>query len=214
MSDAFFAQAGSICWMTPPEVVDVAKTTFGGSIDLDPCAPVDTRYAHATLNWRLADGVNCLARKWGPRAVGPTGTLVNPPFGSSYVKNGVCVSAAQMSCLKKAVRAGDQPATELEGWTHQTTMDFAEKVVAERDAGRANTVWISKAGMETAAIQLLLRYANAYCLPDYRIAYVDPTSGKIMSGPTFCSILFYLGDKAGRFIGAAEKLGFCSRLAG
>lgn len=224
MSEAFFAQAGSVCWMTSPEVVDVAREAHGGTIDLDPCAPVDTRYNHATLNWRLAEGVDCLQRRfWGPRKAAPTKTLVNPPFGSSYIKGadtwheptpGVCVSAKQMSDMKKAVAAGQLEAAALVGWRHQTTLDFAKKVVTERDAERADTVWISKAAMETEAIQLLLRRADAYCMPDYRIAYVDPETGKTMPGPTFPSVLFYLGKQPDSFLAAADKLGFCARLGG
>jgi hypothetical protein len=228
MADAFFAQAGSVCWMTPPEVVEVARETFGGSIDLDPCAPVDTRYGHATLNWRLADGIDCLKRLWGPRRAGPTKILVNPPFGTSYVRyrdpevrataTGVgpmeCVSAKQMSEMKKAVAEGKADATVLEGWWAQHTLDFAQKVIGERNANRAHTVWISKGGMETEAIQLLLECADAYCLPGYRVAYVDPESGKKMTGATFHSVLFYLGDKPGSFCAAAGKLGFCAQLSG
>ncbi len=218
MSEAFFAQAGSICWMTPPEVVDVAKATFGGTIDLDPCAPVDTRYNHATLNWRLADGVDCLARVWGPRRAGPTKVLVNCPFGTSWIRGAagspmVCISAGQMSDLKKAVEAGEAPATELEGWRKQTTLNFAEKVLYERNAGRAETVWISKGGMETEAIQLLLNCADAYCLPDYRVAYVDPATGKKMTGATFHSVLFYLGSRPSAFRDAAATLGFVAQLS-
>lgn len=219
MSEAFFAQAGSICWMTPPEVVEVARKSHGGDIDLDPCGPVDTRYAHATLNWRLADGYDCLQRVWGPRKAGPTKVLVNCPFGTSHVRGTpgspmLCISAKQMSDLKEAVEKGEVPAAELEGWRRQTTLDFARKVVEERDAGRAHTMWISKGGMETEAIQLLLHCADAYCLPSYRVAYVDPESGKKVQGATFHSVLFYLGDRAEQFCAAASGIGFAAELAG
>jgi hypothetical protein len=153
---------------------------------------------------------------------------VNPPFGTSYVRYRdpdvratvtcvgpmECVSAKQMSEMKKAVAEGKADAAVLEGWWAQHTLDFAQKVVGERDAGRAHTVWISKGGMETEAIQLLLSCADAYCLPDYRVAYVDPESGKKMTGATFHSVLFYLGDKPSAFRDAAARLGFVAQLGG
>ena len=61
-------------WRTPAEVVDLVRSLYGGTIDLDPCAPDDPDNWIAANNYPAS--VDGLSKPWRGSA------YVNPPFGS------------------------------------------------------------------------------------------------------------------------------------
>lgn len=62
---------------TPRDVLDIVRSTFGGSIALDPCAPSDERAWFAKANITLP--ADSLPLDWTLIASGG-GIYVNPPF--------------------------------------------------------------------------------------------------------------------------------------
>lgn len=195
---AFWASKSSVSWCTPPEVVDAAKELFGGRIDRDPCPPTNPARYFAEVNETLPM-FDALRSDWNVAGkVGPTTVLLNPPFGTSYVKDGVCISAKEFGDLVKGKAVLPGPGDfRPEDWRRQQTYDFAFRFVEVCCEG----VWISKAAMETHAIQFLLRNSDAVCFPDHRINYLNPDTGKVGdSQATFSSLLFYVGEHVNRFL--------------
>jgi hypothetical protein len=199
---AFFDQAASVHWRTPPDILERARKVFGGPIELDPCASYDPVGHYATVNWRLADGQNGLVANWSHKKV-----FINPPFGTSYVKdmpeghpNGklLCIGQDEMTRVKNLIKEGKLQAEAVAGWRKQVLLDWAVKVVAEAQNG-SEVIWISKAGLETEALQLLLNNCAAILHPKGRIGYINANTGELMGGPTFSSVLFYLGPLPTRF---------------
>lgn len=202
---SFWSLKSSIHWRTPPEILEFAAEVFGGSIDLDPCAPLpDTAPPEwgvnefATVNYRLSEGKNGLTLPWHGNV------FINPPFGTSYVKDGACISSKEYGDLSG-------PA----GWAKQTADMWVSKVLSEVDAGISspkgptNVIWLSKAPTETKAMQRLLTNAPPrYCsflMPKGRVNYVNASTRTVETGVTFPSIVVGLGSLT--FIERFESLG-------
>ena len=75
MSRGYMLRSKRDDWRTPPEVIDVVREAFRGSIDLDPCG---NRYSlvGAKKQLLLSKGEDGLVTEWKGR------TFVNPPFSS------------------------------------------------------------------------------------------------------------------------------------
>lgn len=78
---AYIPQAHREDWRTPPEVVELVREVFGGTIHLDPCASpaaslAEVNFTGPDLDHGLAGAVDGLDAAW-------QGTVyVNPPFSS------------------------------------------------------------------------------------------------------------------------------------
>ncbi len=202
----FFAQKGSIGWQTPPDIIEASREVLG-PILLDPCAGVGTDIA--TINARLP--VDGLTTPWDD-LVGSVVDLVsrrtffeNVPFGTSYVKGGVCLSATE---YKEAFK--EEPvvlsAADAASWRMQNLKMWAEKTVLEVGRGWEG-IWISKAALETHALQLLMGRMTAICHPKKRINYVDPATGKVQAGVNFSSVLLYFGPRHREFCDVFDRIG-------
>lgn len=89
---AYMAAAGREDWRTPPDVVELVRSLWGGKIGLDPCAPPDPAHVIAKGNMAGPAGspADGLAARW-------RGTVyVNPPF------SGLADWAAKCSAEGKA----------------------------------------------------------------------------------------------------------------
>lgn len=201
--EQFFSQKGSVNWLTPPEVINAARKTFGGAIDLDPCPSTNPKNWFATKNWSLGGPVDSLRVSWSDGYLLTT-SLINPPFGTSYVNGSNCISSKEYSEL--------QNKSDLQ-WQKQTILMWAQKVVEESHKGN-EIIWISKAAIESKAIQLVLENSSAACFPTGRIGYVDPITLVQEDQPTFPSIILYLGENqiAESFIKHFSSIGICRKL--
>jgi hypothetical protein len=148
---------------------------------------------------------NGLTEAWTSNGAA-TSVFINPPFGTSYIKDGVCISADEFGKLKDEVDVGRLPPETVTGWTRQVAEDWATKVVAEHRLGR-QIIWLSKASLETKALQRLLRAATAICHPGKRVNYINAATGQLLKGATFSSVLFYLGDRTDHFKAALDDFG-------
>lgn len=182
-ADAFWSQAGDVCWKTPDHIIEATREAFGGPIDLDPCAGRGTSIG--TVNFRLPshDG---LRESWDVCGNGTT-VWVNHPFGTSWVYGSEVLSVKQLNKLKT------EDPYRAEIYRRQTSLDWARKVVKEVQMG-CEVVWISKAAMGAKALcDVLLPAASAVCHPRGRVAYVRGDG--IVPAPTFESVVIYLGRR-------------------
>ncbi len=183
MSEAFFAQAGSVLWQTPPKIIQAARETFGAS-DLDPCAGVGTSIG--SRNFRLPVN-NGLKDSWAVAGRDST-FFINHPFGTSWLRpsDGTIMSAKEFKTAK------DAGTLVLTDWVRQTSADWAEKTAEEVADGRRG-IWLSKSNVETPGMQRLLRLSVAVCHLKGRLGYIDPATGKVQGSPNFSSVLFCFG---------------------
>jgi len=196
----FFAQKGSIGWQTPPDIIEAARAVLG-PILLDPCSGEGADVA--TVNVRLPqDG---LVTPWGDfvqenRYAARRRTFFeNVPFGTSYVRDDVCFSATE---YKEAVKYGGVS----DRWRMQNLKMWAQKTVLEVSRGWEG-IWISKAALETHALQILMGKMTAICHPKKRVNYVDPATGKVQTGVNFSSVLLYFGIRPVQFCDVFSKIG-------
>jgi hypothetical protein len=194
----FFSQASSIDWMTPPEIVQATREVFSGEIDLDPCPSVDPKNWFAAENWSLGSPVDSLLHHWKVRG-NPAKVFVNPPFGTSYLRDGVCISSKQYT---------DLPDAQMELWKKRTLLQWAKKCIEEYSYG-CEIVWLSKTATENRALQEILGSSSAICFPDYRVKYIDPKTMEQQRQPTFGSLIAYLGNRPGVFASRFSSLGVC-----
>lgn len=189
----FFSLANNIHWTTPPGIITRAKEALGGGIDLDPCAGVKTDFG--LFNFRLPTN-NGLTTNWLVRGIG-TKVFINPPFGTSYVKGKNCISSDEYKSLQDS---------EILGWTKQTALEWAKKVVKEANVG-CNIVWLSKASTETTALQYIMNHCSAICHPLGRVNYINAETSQVKIGVTFPSIIIYLGPDIQQFTTAFADFG-------
>ncbi len=191
MSENFWAQKGSIHWQSPSKVVELALKVFPQGIDLDPCAGINTDIAKN--NWLLSDGDDALRDSWREgwlqrdEPVVRHSFWINPPFGTSYIKDGVCISAKQYKDMCEDTVTFS--CNDVDGWVKQTIGQFADKVVSEVKAGMSG-IWLSRGAMESTAIHKLLKIPGIIvCHPNSRINYSDPVTGKVKQGVNFNSVV-------------------------
>lgn len=199
-------QAASIHWMTPRNIIQGAREV-AHEIDLDPCAAADSRHHFAVQNWTLEGGYDGLTTPWYG-ALTYKGLarswLVNPPFGVSYIRGSECLSQKEYADLRKA--GGD-----VAGFKRQTINDWAQKFINEAqraDAGDQfyHAFWVSKAAVETSAVQAVMAEADMVYFPGRRVNYLDPVSGEVEGhGATFPSLVAYFGDSPVMFKDAMER---------
>lgn len=176
--NSFWAHQGTAVWQTSNDVTAAASKVLE-KIDLDPCAALDPSKHFAWKNIALPQ--NGLTEDWSKYG---TNFFINPPFGMSFVKDTICLSAKEYGDLVK--EHGEQT-----GFRRQTILDWANKTVEE---GRnMEGIWLSKADISTKAIQVILRNATAVCYPSKRLNYIDANTGQIVKGASFASLLAYFG---------------------
>lgn len=163
-------------------IVEQAKKVMG-LIHLDPCAASEPKYHFALNNWVLGDGHDSLKDPWGE------GVFVNPPFGTSYVRGSSAISQKEYKDLKMVGQLGGE-------WERRTIADWANKFFNET----GERIWISKAAVEMAAIQRLMKSANVVHFPRRRVNYESPLTGKEVLGATFASMLLYFGPHTRLFM--------------
>jgi len=193
--NGFWSNAGSIAWQTPESILEPTRELFYGQIDLDPCAPADPTQQIATTNYSLPQ--NGLALPWTGKV------FINPPFGTSYRNGPYCISADQFRKVKDAP-LDQRPSSGA--WHKQTAAEWASKALRHYAAG-GEVVWLSKAAVEQKLFQELLLPVGTSCFLSGRLGYVDPTTRKQMSGPTFNSVVVYLGPNKDRFYETFNHLG-------
>ncbi len=169
--------------MTPRDIIEKASKVLGGSINLDPCPSFNPEHHFAENNWVLGTGHDSLHEPWSD------GVFLNPPFGTSYVKGGNAISAKEFKDLKK------NPDFDATGWEKQTLSDWAFKFRNEN----GSRIWLSKAAVEIAAIQDLMKTADVVHFPRRRVNYLNPETGKVITGATFASMIIYCGTNTGLF---------------
>lgn len=191
----FINSKADISWQTPPEILAGLRALFGpGGPDLDPCAGDNTSIAK--FNWRLHEGYNGLTQPWPEDA---KTVFINPPFGSSYVKDSKCISAKKYKALKDA--------NQHEGWVKQTLAQWAAKTVNETMRPPREVVWISRISACSTAGQILLSSTSAVLYPSFRVCYVNAATGEQQKGANFESYVLYFGDRPQVFKDAYSSLG-------
>lgn len=84
MNNEILTSSASADWNTPPEIIRLAREIGGGRIALDPCSNAWS-VVGADLEYRMAEGLDGLARDWTDDAEGGL-VYVNPPYGRELAK--------------------------------------------------------------------------------------------------------------------------------
>ena len=212
IAETYFSKS-SVNWITHPDIIELVKKCYGGQIDLDPCPSTIKSNWFAKENWPLGGPVDSLRTRWslhnkmtlepeGCLRGRPTRIFVNPPFGTSYINRDQCIGKDEHEKL---------PEDQIKLWQKQTILQWAYKCIEECLKGN-EIIWLSKAAVESKALQAVLSHSQAICIPEGRLAYMDPASLTIKEQPTFGSVLLYLGDNPGPFIRTFNLLGVTRKL--
>lgn len=187
--------------MTPEPVRTSTYMTWGDKPAYDPCASANPDFWLAKDNAFLPR--NGLEEEWGPT------NFINPPFGKSYLKDGICLSAQERREYLKT------PGTSPQDHKLITTFDWAQKVTKEYEKGK-EIIWLSKNSAEDKAIQHLLCYADGICFIKGRMGYLHPTTGIPKKGVSFGSIALFFGasvESVDRFVESFKPLGITLNIA-
>jgi hypothetical protein len=188
-------------WCTDEDVLDIARTTFGGQIGLDPCSnsesivnarkefrlgrPVPGQYAPGLT---IGDG---LLLPWGREQ-----TFVNPPFGTIYVhrETMAVVDAADWKQVPEAERAAYDKKT-IGMWT--------AKVRTEHDLYAAEVTLLVPASVDTGPWHRdIWSTASAVGFFKGRLKF----RGADACAPMACA-LAYFGHRPQRFEAAFQPAG-------
>jgi hypothetical protein len=175
------ATAGNASWCTPPEILEVVRKAFGGSIILDPCSNPEATVG-AAVNYALPMQDGLLA-DWDYKSV-----FVNPPFGISYialasvqhlgyltqvegefVPKGTCISQKE----KKALQ--DAGLWKPADWKKQSIADWVKKAASESLTNNdSNIVLLIPAAVDTAHWQdVIFRRAGSVCFLRGRVHFYE-----------------------------------------
>lgn len=198
--------SGEVEIYTPPDILDLVRTVFGGTIDLDPASCEDAnRHVGARAFYgesaydvvgQAADGLPIRRyENWGGLSQTWEGKVwMNPPFGQPD-------SACKVGCTKKrCVKRGWHTATALPGM-----VDWVDRLVfSYRDGGVTEALCITFAATSEGWFQPLLVYPQ--CFPRKRTNYRLP-DGSVYQGVTKGSCITYLGANVDRFAEVFSDLG-------
>lgn len=124
------ALAESVDWNTPPEILEIVRSAFGGEIYLDPCSnPGSLVNARVTCSLPDSDGLKIPWRNY-------PSVFINPPFGVSYVHKTTrkCISAKEKKALQDAIQPASEQIKSLwnpEDWERQSIADWVKKAAVE-----------------------------------------------------------------------------------
>jgi len=193
---------------TPPEILDMVREVFGGTISLDPASSAAanervraetfwTESAYEVVGRMEHDGApirryvdwGALNRSWNAETL-----WLNAPFGTPD-------SACKPGCTKVRCRKrGWHTAAPLPGMRH-----WISHLVGEHEAGRyKEAITITFASLSEGWFQPLAAYP--VCQPHKRINYLLP-DGTVYRGVTKGSVLTYVGPNVARFAEVFNRLG-------
>lgn len=183
------ADAGTVTWRTPSNIVDRLVKFFGAPPSLDPCAGEDS-LVQAPVQLRLPEH-NGLEVDWIKACDEhnlPRTCYVNPPYGTTYleVSTGRTLSTKEWRAypehLPEEERRIHQQKLLAEGtWRKTTIAQWVERARRFQDGG-LTTVMLLPAAVDTHHWQdVIFPYASALCHPQGRLRFVGAAQGATMA---------------------------------